>query len=250
MNLVKASQSERREHHINRLREVNPHVELIGDFVNTAVKTMYRCNICNTEFENVPYNVLRRNKNLCCGDSYNIRFKDQITINEEVEVLKMNERLLSINELVEENKTNFIMYQNNFLPPKALKTLRAKNMIKEIKQGTKSYKLVTEEGCYMLLDSYVDNSKKEALKAKMIKVFGKLRNTPLLDIIESKDIVEKCIDDNGYANIEFIVSTAKNIANMEKERDSHMKSIKEHQIAINTLNDKIKNECKKMSITV
>lgn len=60
------------EEAIREMKEINPNVEILSDYVNMNTKMKFRCNICGHEFENSPRNIINRHQGCKkCSDKAN-----------------------------------------------------------------------------------------------------------------------------------------------------------------------------------
>lgn len=50
------------EEAIREMKEINPNVEILSDYVNMNTKMKFRCNICGHEFENDPRHIIHRHQ--------------------------------------------------------------------------------------------------------------------------------------------------------------------------------------------
>ena len=58
------------EEFLSTITKTHPHIELMGDYVNSSTKTLFKCNICGHEWETIPRTFLKgRNCPICANRS-------------------------------------------------------------------------------------------------------------------------------------------------------------------------------------
>ena len=101
-----------KEEHINRLKKLGRHVELVGNYLGAHKKTKYKCKKHKKIYTVYPHQVMRGSGLSCCRDAYNASFASK-TLQERkknhLEIIKKHGKVKLIGEFINsKTKTKYL----------------------------------------------------------------------------------------------------------------------------------------------